>query len=113
MVSDYIPESGDIIFIDINSTLAHEQCGYRPAVVISNNIFNKYTKMAMILLITTNTKLFPTHHIIKNSKKINGSVLCEQIKSVDYNDRKIKFVEKMNAEDFNKVQEIIKSCING
>lgn len=112
MVETYMPESGDIIFIDINPTVGHEQGGYRPAVVISNNIFNKYTKMAMILPITTNLKEFPTHYIIQNSKKINGAVLCEHIKSVDYNARKIKFIEKMEKQDFDKVMEIINSCLN-
>lgn len=43
----YIPEQGDIIYIDFNPTKGHEQAGQRPAVV-SHNIFNKHTKMAMV-----------------------------------------------------------------
>ena len=49
--------------------------------------------MIMICPITTNIKDFPTHYHLEDSKKINGSVLCEHIKSIDYDARKVKFVE--------------------
>ena len=52
MVKKYIPEQGDIVYLDLNPTKGHEQKGSRPAIVISNNIFNKNTKMAIVCPIT-------------------------------------------------------------
>ena len=70
MVNKYIPKQGDIIFLDFDPTIGHEQKGFRPGVVVSNNVFNKYTKMAIICPITTNTKDFPTHYLLKETTRI-------------------------------------------
>ena len=43
MVRKYIPKQGDIVFLDFTPTKGHEQMGYRPAVVLSNDVFNKNT----------------------------------------------------------------------
>ena len=111
MVGKYIPKQGDIAFVDFNPTKGDEQTGLRPCIVISNNVFNKHTKMAIVCPITSNEKEFPTHYLLKNSTKIYGSVLCEHIRSIDYEIRNLKFVEKCNNEDFNNIIMLLNSCI--
>ena len=111
MVGKYIPKQKDIVFVDFNPTKGYEQAGFRLCVVISNNIFNKNTKMVIVCPITSNKKEFPTHYILNNSKKVNGSVLCEHIRSIDYEIRKLKFVEKCNDDDFNNIIMLLNSCI--
>ncbi len=111
MVKSYIPSQGDIVFIDFNPTKGHEQNGYRPAVVISNDIFNKNTKMAIVCPMTSNEKEFPTHYNLKNSEKVKGSVLCEHIRSIDYEIRKLKYVEKANSEDFENIKYLLDACL--
>ncbi len=111
MVKNYIPSQGDIVFIDFDPTKGHEQKGYRPAVVISNDIFNKNTKMVIVCPITSNDKDFPTHYNLKNSKKVKGSVLCEHIRSIDYEIRKLKYVEKTNNEDFENIKDLLDACL--
>ena len=100
MVKKYIPKQSDVVFLDFNPTKGHEQSGFRPAVVISNNVFNENTKMVMVCPITSNEKEFPTHYCLEDTKKIKGSVLCEHVRSVDYEKRDVKFIEKMSDEDF-------------
>jgi len=107
----YIPNQKDIVFVNFNPTKGHEQSGYRPAIVISTETFNKFTKMAMVCPITTNTKEFPTHYLLKNTKEIKGSVLCEHIRSIDYETREFKFIEKASDEDFEFILELLRSCI--
>jgi len=111
MVKDYIPKQGDIVFVDFNPTKGHEQSGARPAIVISNNVFNKNTKMAMMCPITSNIKDFPTHYILEDSKRIKGSVLCEHIRSIDFEARNIKFVEKASNNDLLSVIMLAEACI--
>jgi len=110
MVKKYIPKQKDIVYVDFNPTKGHEQKGYRTAVVISTNIFNNFTNMIMVCPITSNVKYFPTHYLLEKTKKINGSVLCEHIRSIDYEDRNVKLIEKMNDEDFNNVINLLKAC---
>ena len=70
-----IPKQKDIVYIDFNPIKGHEQKGIRPAIVISNNVFNKNTKMVIFCPIISNNKPFPTHYLLENTKKVIGSVL--------------------------------------
>lgn len=113
MVKKYIPNQGDLVYLDFNPTKGHEQKGFRPAIVISNNIFNINTKMVIVCPISSNTKEFPTHYNLENSKKIKGSVFCEHIRSVDYETRNLKFVEKASENDLLSVMMLSSACIDG
>lgn len=112
MVGKYIPRQKDIVFVDFNPIKGYEQAGYRPCIVISNNVFNKYTKMVIVCPITSNEKEFPTHHILKNTKKIRGSVLCEHIRSIDYEVRSLKFVEKCKDIEFEQIMGLMNACFD-
>ena len=111
MVKKYIPKQGDAVFLDFNPTKGHEQSGFRPAVVISNNVFNQNTKMVIVCPITTNKKEFPTHYCLEDTKKIYGSVLCEHIKSIDYEVRNLKFIEHRSNNDFLSIITLMNACI--
>lgn len=111
MVKEYIPQRGDIIYVDFNPVRGHEQKGKRPAMVISNDIFNKNTKMIITCPITSNDKYFPTHYKLEDTQKIHGSVLCEHIRSIDYEIRKVKFIEKASDNDLLSVITLTNACI--
>ena len=111
MVKKYIPEQGDIVYLNLEPTKGHEQSGIRPAVVISNNVFNKNTKMAIVCPIASNDKEFPTHYKLEDTTKIHGSVLCEHIRSIDYEYRKLKFIEKLSNNDYISIITLMNACI--
>lgn len=111
MVKKYIPKQGDIIFLDFTPTKGHEQSGNRPAIVISNNVFNINTKMVIVCPITSNVKSFPTHYLLEDTKKIKGSVLCEHIRSIDYEERLVKYVEHASDNDLLSVIMLTNACI--
>lgn len=110
MVKEYIPKQGDIIYLDFNPTKGHEQKGKRPAIVVSINIFNEKTNMIMVCPITSNTKEFPTHYILEDTKNIKGSVLCEHIRSIDYKARNVTFVEKASENDKISTLMLLNAC---
>lgn len=107
----YIPKQGDICYMDFAPTKGHEQTGLRPLVVVSKYYFNKFTNMAIICPITTNTKKFPTHYELINTKKIKGAVLCEHIRSIDFNARKLSFVEKLKEDELEEIIDIINGLV--
>ena len=103
-------ETLDVDFDDGYGAVLVENCalgGFK----ISKEKFNQYTKMAIICPITTNTKKFPTHYELLSTKKIKGSVLCEHIRSIDFNARKLSFVEKIEQEEFEEIIDVIISII--
>lgn len=111
MVRKYIPKQGDVVYLDFNPIKGHEQSGFRPAVVINNNIFNENTKMVIVCPITSNDKEFPTHYKLEDTKNVHGSVLCEHIRSIDYEIRNLKFVEKLSDNDFISIITLLNACI--
>ena len=111
MVLNYVPEQGDICYLDFAPTKGHEQSGLRPAIVISRDEYNKFTNMAIVCPITSNIKKFPTHYILKDTYKINGAVLCEHVRSIDYKYRKISFVEKISQDELKAIIEKVYGLI--
>jgi mRNA interferase MazF len=97
----YIPKQGDIIWIDFSPQTGREQAGHRPALVISNDDFNKLTGFAVVCPITSKRKNYPLHIELKGCKSVSGEVMLEQIKSLDYSFRNAKFAEHV-SDDFLK-----------
>ena len=106
-----MPKQGDICYLDFDPVKGHEQKGYRPAIVISNKVFNKNTKMVIVCPITSNEKEFPTHYLLKDTKKVHGSVLCEHVRSIDYEIRNLKFVEKVSDDEFEDIMNLFNACL--
>lgn len=104
-----VPKERDIVYVDFAPTKGHEQGGVRPALVISNKLFNQFTKMALLCPISTNVKDFPTHYELKDTKKIKGSVFCEHIRSIDYEKRNIKIIDECSISEYDNILELIKS----
>lgn len=86
---------GDIIKFDFNPTVGHEQAGFRPALVISNQTFSKFTNLLIVLPITSTVSNFPLHIPLDDRTETQGNILCEHIKSIDKTARKIKKIEKV------------------
>jgi mRNA interferase MazF len=92
----YIPERGDIVWLNFNPQLGHEQKGKRPAVVISPKEYNEKTGLGLFCPITNKIKNYPFEVKIKNSK-ITGVVLSDQIKSLDWQTREVEFITKESS----------------
>lgn len=102
---------GDIIKLNFNPKSGHEQAGYRPAVVISNDFFIEKTKMTYVCPITNNMKVFPTHVPLDERTKTTGAVLCEHLKSLDLESRTYIFIEKIPEDLLDEVIDIVKSSM--
>ena len=57
----YRPVQGDLVMMDFNPQAGHEQAGRRPALVVSNQAFHRYTRMAIVCPITNQIKDYPMH----------------------------------------------------
>ena len=85
-------QQGDILFLDFDPTLGHEQRGYRPCIVLTKSI--KYLNyMFGVAPITSNSKEFPLHLTLPKELNIHGKVLLEHHRMLDLETCKFKFVE--------------------
>jgi mRNA interferase MazF len=107
----YVPEKGDFITLSFDPQSGHEQKGRRPALVISNLLFNKATGLAIVCPITNTNRNIPFHLPVPSASSLTGFVMAEQVKSVDYKARKVKFIEKAPAQFVEDVVAVIDACI--
>jgi len=106
----YIPERGDIVWLDFNPQLGHEQRGRRPALTISFKAYNEKIGLALFCPITSKVKGYP-FEVELELKKIKGSVLSDQIKSLDWRERNMEFIEKIGDKKMEEVIEKIEVII--
>ena len=92
----YIPNQGDVILLDFNPQARHEQAGRRPALVVSNAQYHKYTNgLAIVCPITKTLTPFPLHIQLDGHTKTSGVIMCEQVKALDLNVRRAEFLESL------------------
>jgi mRNA interferase MazF len=103
-------KQGDIIKLDLSPTAGHEQSGYRPAVVVSNDFAITKTNMVYIAPITSVARHFPLHVMLDDRTQTTGEVLCEHVKAVDLYARKYTFVERLPEDILEEVLTCIIGC---
>lgn len=104
-------KQGTIIKINFNPQSGHEQAGYRPAVVVSNNFFNQKTNLSIVCPITNTNNRFPLHIPLDDRTKTTGVILCEHIKSLDLNSRTYQEVEQLPSDILQEVIDVVFSEI--
>lgn len=91
-------EQGDIVYLDFDPQAGHEQKGRRPALVVSNNLFNRVSSLTMVCPITHTDRGHPFHIRLDHRTKTDGVVMCDQARMLDLNSRNAGFVEKAPAD---------------
>ncbi|MFQ5930203.1 MAG: endoribonuclease MazF [Acidobacteriota bacterium] len=84
----YIPERGDIVWLQFNPRAGHEQAGHRPALVISPRTYNRRVGLALFCPLTSQVKAYPFEVVVPPGLKVEGAILSDQIKSLDWRVRK-------------------------
>ena len=104
-------KQGYIIWLDFDPQTGHEQKGRRPALVVSNETFNKFSNLAIVCPITNTKKDYPFHVKLDNRTKTTGVVLCDQTRTLDINARNFEFIEKIPEEILLDIIDIISGFI--
>lgn len=107
----YTPRQGDIIAITFDPQAGHEQKGRRPALVVSKDLFNSSTGLAIVCPISNTDRGFPFHVPIPKTSKLTGFVMVEQVKSVDFHARHVKRIESRNDDLLSEALSILDACI--
>ncbi len=110
MVKEYIPKKGDLVILTFDPQAGHEQQGRRPALIVSNEIFNRHVGLAAACPITNTNRDFP-FHVQVDSSELTGFIMTEQIKSIDFRARKVKFVAKVKDDVLDQVLGMIESIL--
>ena len=107
----YVPKKGDFIAVTFDPQSGHEQRGRRPALVVSNTLFNERTGLTIVCPLTTTDRRYPFHVAITDNPAVKGFVMVEQVKSLDFRARQARHVGKASDDLLDEVLSILDACI--
>ena len=111
MVKSFVPEKGDLVWLEFSPQAGHEQMGRRPGLVVSGLKFNQASGMCLVCPITNSKRNNPFRVSLTDKCSLTGYVMVDQIKSLDFNARNMAFIEKANKDTLNDVLGLIDAII--
>ena len=109
MVSGYVPETGDIVWLEFDPQAGHEQAGHRPALVLSPARYNRLRGMMICCPMTSRIKGYPFEVVVSDAPP--SAVLADQIKSLDWRARRATFKSKASPAVVAEVRALLLAII--
>ncbi len=111
MAGRYVPDRGDIVWLQFNPQAGHEQAGRQPALVISPKAYNKKVGLALFCPITSSIKGYPFEVLLSGDSELKGAILSDQIKSLDWRVRDASRFAKASGETMKEVLAKINTLV--
>jgi mRNA interferase MazF len=102
-----VPTQGDIVMLSADPRKGHEQRGYRPYICLSHKLISDYANIAIFAPISNTARKYPLYAPLEKTKT-TGSVLLDQLVTIDYNARKFQYVETVPLD---YLQELLEKVI--
>jgi mRNA interferase MazF len=109
MARRYVPEAGDIVWLQFDPQAGHEQAGHRPALVVSPSAYNGKTGLMLCCPMTTQIKGYPFEVPISGDRP--GAALADQVKSLDWGARRAQYKGKASSDELRDVQAKIMALV--
>ena len=109
----YVPERGDVVWLDFDPQAGHEQAGRRPAFVVSPAAYNGKTGLMLCCPITTQVKGYPFEVAVAGVAKVKGVILSDQVKSLVWQVRRAERVGKVSQAVLAEVVGKVKAILEG
>jgi mRNA interferase MazF len=109
MPGSYVPDSGDIVWLDFTPQAGHEQAGHRPALVLSPASYNRKASLMLCCPITTQAKGYPFEVALSGSPP--SVVLSDQVKSLDWRTRRARRKGAATRGELSEVRAKIQALI--
>lgn len=106
-----MPDAGEFVWLTFDPQAGHEQRGRRPALVLSPRAYNAKAGLAIACPITSHVKGYPFETVIPAGGRIDGAVLCDQLKSVDWRERRVQFAERAPDDVLLNVRERLRPLL--
>lgn len=107
----YIPDRGDIVWINFNPTKGREQKGARPALVVSPLSYNDRVGMMLACPITSKVKGYP-FEVVLTLRVLDGVILVDQIRSIDWICRPVTMIGRCDEKTIEEVRHKLYVLIN-
>lgn len=98
VMTSFIPDRGDIVWVSLNPQAGHEQAGRRPVLILSPRSYNAKVGLAILCPLTNQIKGYPFEVLLPAGLKAQGAVLSDQVKCLDWKAREAEFICKLPHE---------------
>lgn len=102
MAAGYVPDRGDLVWLRFDPQAGNEQAGHRPALVVSPRSYNRRVGLALFCPITAQVKGYPFEVLLPEGLGVQGAVLSDQLKSLDWRARKAKHIARLPMESMDE-----------
>ena len=109
---NYIPERGDVVWLDFNPQVGHEQRGRRPALILSPSAYHAKTSLCICLPITTKIKGYPFEVRLPDDLPVKGVILADQVKSLDFVQRRAEKIGQIESTLLEEVRKKLSLLID-
>jgi mRNA interferase MazF len=106
VVASYVPDAGDIVWLDFDPQAGREQGRRRPALVLTDSTYNRASGLAVVCPLTSRRKPYP-FSLPLIVDKVEGAILVDHLKSMDWKVRAVKFHSKADSALLSKVRSYI------
>lgn len=106
MVTSYTPEAGDIVFLDFDPQVGREQAKRHPALVLTDVAYNRASGLAVVCPLTSKRKPYP-FALPVNVGGVDGAILVDQLKSMDWANRRAQFYAKAAPSMLARVRQYV------
>jgi mRNA interferase MazF len=110
--AEYIPRRGDVVWINLNPQVGHEQAGRRPAVVLSPEKYNRKTGLALFCPVTSRVKGYPFEVPVPDGLPVKGVILSDEVKSLDWRARDVDLVSILPEATVDAVFQKLDTLLN-
>ena len=107
----YLPRKGDFVAVSFDPQAEHEQQGRRPALVISNDLFNRRTGMAIVCPLTRTDRGYVFHIPVPSNLELTGFVMVEQVRAIDFSARHARLIAPAPQALLNEVLAVLDACL--
>lgn len=110
-MATYTPERGDLVWLNFDPQAGREQAGRRPAVVLSPGAYNGRIGLLIACPVTSRVKNYPFEVTIPDGLAIQGVILADQIKSLDWRTRDAQFIDRLPESVTNQILRRIEALV--
>jgi len=107
VIADYVPQRGEIVWLTFTPQAGHEQAGRRPALVLSPRAYNAKTSLMLACPVTSQVKGYPFEVLIPPGARIQGAILADQARSLDWRTRGAEPADALDAQTVAQILEKI------
>jgi mRNA interferase MazF len=110
-MESWAPDRGDVVWVTMNPSVGHEQSGRRPALVLSPASYNSKVGLAILCPVTNQVKGYPFEVALPDGLPVQGVVLADQAKSLDWRSREAELLCTVPSETVTTVLQRLERLV--